>query len=201
MEQRLIMPGTNSKKTDNGYLSDKVRLRVDNSPWPSDSETPLRVLDLFGGHGVVWGCVERITGKKVMRTAVDERHDLACFHVHGDNRKVMSGMDLSRYDVIDVDAYGIPADQLRDIFNRKFKGTVFFTAIQTMNGALPISMLVDLGFPRKITTKAPSLPARRGWKLVCQWLALQGVRTLVHRSDAKRRKHYACFHIPVDGGY
>lgn len=186
------MPVTNIK-TDNARLADKVALRLDYSPWPKDTNRPLRVLDLFGGHGVVWAAVARKGLKQIHRVPVDMRHDMTELHIHGDNRKVLAGLDLNSFDVVDIDAYGIPVEQLTYILQSGFQGTVFFTAIQTMHGTLPSVLLDDLGFPKAIRKKAPTLPARRGWALMCEWLAMKGVRRLVHRSEPKRRKHYACF--------
>jgi len=151
----------------------------------------MKVLDCYGGLGVVWGAVEKATGKKVDRTAIDIRHDLRTFHLHGDNTKVMSGLNLQGYDVIDLDAYGIPYDQMREVFEQGYRGVVFVTAIQTVTGNIPKGLLVDIGFPPEITSKAVSIPARHGWSLVKEWLALKGVKKIVHRS--KNRKHYFCF--------
>lgn|GEM_PF-428656 len=181
-----------TKKTDNDFLGDKILLRADNLPC-AQNEHELHVLDCFGGRGIVWAGVERKTGKKIRRTAIDKRDDLIDFHMHGDNVSVMRGLDLSVYDVIDLDAYGVPIDQLEAIFASGFKGRVFVTMIQTMTGAIPKKMLIDLGFPGEITKKAPSLPARKGWALMKEWLALKGVKKITHRS--KNRKHYFFFNV------
>lgn len=180
-----------TKKTDNDFLADKVQLRIDHCPKPKGR--PARVLDCFGGKGTVWRLVEAKTGGKVDRVCIDSRPDLSSFHLHGDNIKVMAGLDLSGFDVVDLDAYGIPAAQLVEVFDSGFRGVVFVTAIQTMQGGIPAAMLDDLGFPGTISKKAPSLPSRRGWQLIKEWLALKGVRKISHRS--KNRKHYLCFQI------
>jgi len=182
------MPAT--KKTDNHYLADKVALRIKHSCWPADNK-PLRVLDCFGGKGVVWAAVGKTAGKDIERTAIDERIDLVQFHIHGDNARVICELNLTEYDVIDLDAYGIPAEQIDLVIKSGFRGVVFVTAIQTMHGGLPHKLMDDLCFPAAIKELAPSLVARRGWDYLKEWLCSKGVKAIVHRS--KGRKHYFCF--------
>lgn len=179
------------KKTDNHFLGDKIRLRIDRSPFRHGHA--LRVLDCFGGKGLVWFGVERISGFPVDRIAIDIRKDITSFHLHGDNVKILSGMDLDHFDVIDLDAYGIPVDQLDIIFRKGYIGTVFVTAIQTMHGALPHAMLTEVGFTKTMLEKAPALPSRRGFQYLLEWLALRGIKTVWHRSH--NRKHYMAFRM------
>lgn len=173
-------------KTDNAFLFDKIKLRANHLP-----EAPVVVLDAFGGHGLVWAGVGRATGRTIKRLAVDNRNDLSTFHLHGDNVKILAGMDLSKFNVIDLDAYGVPYDQLKIVFQKKFHGTVFVTFIQTMNGVVPHGLLCDVGFSKTMIEKTPSLFFRRGWTYFKEWLALNGVREVWHRSHA--RKHYLAF--------
>lgn len=176
-------------KTDNHFTADKIDLRV---RMTAHLAAP-RVLDVFGGHGVVWGGVGRVTGKTIDRVAIDHRLDLDGPHLHGDNTKVVAGLDLSGYDVIDLDAYGIPADLIKTVIRAKgFKGVVFVTAIQSMQGGIPKVIGNDLGLPPNISRECPSLVARRGWEYFKNWLALMGVERIEHRSHA--RKHYLGFY-------
>ena len=130
---------------------------------------------------------------KVHRISIDVRLDLHDFHLHGDNEKILTGLDLSQYDVIDLDAYGIPFAQLQIIFDGGYTGVVFVTAIQTMMGRLPNDMLVALGFNDAMIEKAPTLMGRRGFQYLLEWLSMRGVTSLKHRT--KHRKHYLTFKI------
>lgn len=185
------MAGT--KKTDNHYTADKIALRIKSINWDKFHEKRIKVLDCFGGRGVLWGAIKKKTGADIDRHAIDKRNDITDFHFHGDNVKVMMGIDLAEYDIIDIDAYGIPAEQLSLVFKSGFKGDCFVTAIQTMNGAIPNVISRDLNFPDEINKKAPSLLSRRGWQYFKEWLALNGVSEITHRS--KDRKHYLHFRI------
>lgn len=181
-----------TKKTDNHFLADKIMMRIKHSSWPKNGRK-LKVLDCFGGKGVVWGNVEKISGMMVDRIAIDKRIDIMQFHIHGENSRILTEIDLSEFDVIDLDAYGIPADQIDIVIASGFKGVVFVTAIQTMNGVLPHKIIDDLKFPKSIKESAQSLVARRGWEYLKEWLFLKGVTEIIHRS--KNRKHYFCFKV------
>lgn len=188
------------KKTDNHYLRDKIQLRIDRSPWPEGR--PLRVLDAFGGKGLVWSAVERLSGRAVERTGIDHRDDVTAFHLHGDNTKVMAGLDLARFDVIDLDAYGIPCDPLFECLRQGYVGTLFVTFIQVVHGRLPDRLLLAMGFSTEQLRKVGTLCSKRGWQYFLQWLAWQGVTRVYHRSKA--RKHYLAFDLgderPADAG-
>lgn len=172
-------------KTDNDYLRDKVDLRIENLP-----DGDLRVLDCFGGRGVVWRAVKELTGRKATVTPIDIRDDIG-FHLHGDNSTFLKSLDLSRYNAIDLDAYGVPADQLKILFERQYRGVVFVTFIQSVYGIMPYTLLKDLGFTEAMINKSPTLFGKRGWEYFKQWLALKGVTEIVHRSTS--RKHYLSF--------
>ena len=176
-----------TKKTDNHYTADKIKIRLDFLP----EKDEIKVLDCYGGRGVIWEAIKRKSNKRIIRHAIDKRDDIKYFHYHGDNIKVMASIDLCSYDVIDLDAYGIPADQIDLVIGSGFKGPVFVTAIQTMHGGIPKRIISDLEFPDEITKKAPSLLARRGWQHLKDWLYFKGIRKIVHRS--KNRKHYFYF--------
>lgn len=182
------MAGT--KKTDNHYFADKVRLRIDHLPDVGDR--PMRVLDCYGGTGLIWRAVERLAGVKIIRTAIDMRQDIEYAHIHGDNTKIIGGLNLQKFDIIDLDAYGVPYDLLKEVFP-KFSCSVFVTFIQTMNGAMPHGLLNDIGISKEMANKASSLFNRRGFEYFTEWLAANGVTKINHRS--KHRKHYLHFDL------
>lgn len=180
------MAGT---KTDNHFTADKVRLRADMT---AHLDT-IRVLDAFGGHGVVWGAVARLTGKKIERVPVDKRLDLELPHLHGDNLKVVQGLYLGDFDVVDLDAYGVAADLIKLVVQeKKFAGTVFITFVQSMTGIMPKLISTDLGLPPSLSRECPSLISRRGWEFFKAWLAGMGIEQIQHRSWS--RKHYLGFY-------
>lgn len=174
-------------QTDNSYIADKIALRCNHLP---DKET-ITVLDCFGGKGVIWkGCVTK-SGKKIRRLAIDTRKDEIGFHLPGSNMAYLDTLDLSRFDVIDLDAYGVPYEQLKMLFRRGYKGAIFVTFIQTVMGAMPHGLLYDVGIPKEMIEKCPTIFYGSGWLYFLDWLAMNGVKKISHRSHD--RKHYLYF--------
>jgi hypothetical protein len=171
-------------KTDNSYLRDKVDLRINHLP-----EGKVRVLDCYSGKGAIWEAVKRLCAKRDIQVLpIDQRHDKFDFHLHGDNLSYLQTLELSRFNVIDLDAYGVPFDQIECLVQRKYKGAVFVTMIQSIMGQLPHGMLEKVGFTKAQVEKAPTLFGRRGWQYFLEFLAVSGVKQIAHRSHS--RKHY-----------
>jgi len=177
-----------TKKTDNDFLRDKVELRADHLP-----DGDLFVLDCFSGKGIIWDAVKKVTARKILILPIDIRNDLTSFHLDGYNQQFLATMDLLKFNVIDLDGYGVPHEQLRILFNRKYVGTVFVTFIQTLYGIMPYRLLNAVGFTDEMIDKSPTLFGRRGWEYFRQWLAANGVKEIHHRSHS--RKHYMCFNL------
>jgi hypothetical protein len=122
---------------------------------------------------------------------IDKRKDTRSFRLPGDNLRYLKTLDLTEFNVIDLDAYGTPFDQLQTLFDRGYTGTVFVTFIQGMFGGIPHGLLRAVGFTDAMMKKIPTLLGRRGWSYFLQWLALNEVRVVHHRSHAA--KHYLVF--------
>jgi hypothetical protein len=172
-------------KTDNSYLVDKIALRANHLP-----AGDVTVLDCFAGKGLIWNGVVARTGRRIRRLPIDIRNSKN-FHLPGDNRSYLQTIDLKRFNVIDLDAYGVPFAQLEIVFQRGYAGTVFCTFIQSVVGALPHGMLMSLGYTPEMLGKCPTLFFRDGYEKFKQYLAQRGVRRLWERTHA--RKNYVGF--------
>lgn len=151
------------------------------------------VLDCFGGQGLVWSRVKKATGIDIKYLGIDKINYGTGFYLPGDNLAYLGSIDLSRFNVVDLDSYGVPYEQLEIVFSRGFIGRVFVTFIQVLQGKLPYGMLEEIGFSREMITKIPTLFAKNGWDYFLEYLAKKGVRQIIHRSYA--RKHYLTFEI------
>lgn len=184
-------------KLDNAYTRDKIDLRINHLPAGAE----LTVLDCFAGDGIIWRGVERLSGRAMRVLPIDVRADVSStFRLDGRNEDFLVSLDLRRFDVIDLDAYGVPYEQLRILFERKYIGTVFVTFIQVAMGKMPFSLLQDIGFSREMIDKSSTLFARRdrAWGYFCEWLALHGVNELHVRSKmegSRKRKYYIAFRL------
>jgi len=173
--------------TDNSHLCAKVKLRAKYIP-----DEDIKVLDAFGGYGKVWNEVIKVTGRKnICRVGFDKQIRPGC--IRGDNRKWMAGMNLNLFNVIDLDAYGIPFDQMQILFLNKYKGYVFFTFIQSMHGGIPIGLLSANGITKKMREQCPTIFSQIGWTLWLDWLAMNGIKKLYHVTFD--RKHYGFFSL------
>lgn len=147
-----------NQKTDNSYLDYKIKLRINHLP----DKQNIKVLDLFHGIGIIWNQIKKQTDKNIEVTGIeiDKNKNSNLEVLHGDNLKYLKKLDLSKYDIIDIDTYGSPYKQLKLIFKNKTlqKGTAFFlTDIQIMFGKLPDNLLKEVNITKKMINKIPTL--------------------------------------------
>ena len=171
------------KKTDNSHFDDKIALRIRNLP----ALPVVRVLDAYTGQGTIWNEIaRRCPGQRFEVTRIDTRKGLAGTYLVGDNLKFMRAMDLTQFDVIDLDAYGMPVHQVREVLRSRgaTPRQVFVTAITVNMAAMPWEMLAASGVTRTMRRKCPSLVGSRAkaWSVLQQWLASVGVKAI----DVKR---------------
>jgi hypothetical protein len=151
------------------------------------------VLDCYAGEGLVWDAVEREIGRPVRRIGIDIHDWGAGFYLPGDNTRYLRTIDLTQFNIVDLDAYGVPYEQLRILIDRGFSGRVYATVIQTIVGEMPHGMLREIGFTDDMISACPTIFGKRGWQFFLEWLALSGVREIRHRSMG--RKHYVAFDL------
>lgn len=175
-------------QTDNSYFADKVFLRLNHLP----VEKEITVLDCFSGNGTIWNEVKRRTDKKITILRI-EKESRKGIYLKGDNLKYLAGMDLNAFDIIDLDAYGVPFKQLQIIFEQRPKSTIFVTFIQTIYVQLPIELLTYSGYTLEMIQKIPSLFFRKAMEIMTGYLAKNGVKKIFIRR--KERKNYFCFKI------
>ncbi len=178
-------------KTENSYLRAKVELRKRFLP----NRPGVRVLDLFSADGTIWNTITRETRRKIDVLRIEKEPDRQGTYLRGDNLKFLGSLDLDRFDVIDLDAYGVPFKQLERLFEKRPAGAVVHvTFIQSMYGGLPRKMLLYLGYTEAMVKKIPSLFFRDGFEKFKAYLYAKGIRKIWHVSVAK--KHYLTFYFP-----
>lgn len=175
------------KQTDNSFLGDKIALRLKNIP----EKSILRVLDAFSGFGTIWKNVQKRYPGKIIITSIDKQQKNDSFVLLGDNIKYLESLNLSCFDVIDLDAYSVPCEQLKILFRKKYHGVVFITFIQVVMGALPHEFLFDLGYSKKMIEKCPTLFFNNGLQKIMDFLSINGVTKIKYRFVD--RKNYICF--------
>lgn len=131
-------------KTDNSYFDLKVNLRL-NSLLLFKKQNII-ILDAFAGDGLLWSEIQRKTSKNIEILRIEKKKNSLGIYLIGDNIKFIRGMDLARFDIIDLDAYGSPYRQLNEIFKQNYKGIIHCTFIQTIMGVLNKKMLIEIGY-------------------------------------------------------
>ena len=167
---------------------DKVKLRLNAIP----KKTILRVIDAYHGRGSIWKNVQKEYSGIINILKIDKEQKDDVFVFIGENSKYLESLNLDGYDVIDLDAYGVPYDQLKIIFKKQYHGIVFVTFIQTVMGCLPFEFLNDLGYTDAMIKKCPTLFYKNGFQKLCSFLKINGVKKIMYRF--KDRKYYLSFH-------
>lgn len=167
-------------KTDSSFFSDKVQLRINHL-----SDNPV-VLDCYAGSGLIWKYAAGITGKKIKRLPIEQKN-INAFHLPGNNLAYLDTLDLSEFNIIDLDAYGVPYKQLKAIFNSRFSGVIFVTFIQSIYGCVDYALLQEYGFPKIMIRQSPSLFYKLGFDAFKNFLAKNGVKKIWLRESGKKR--------------
>lgn len=188
------MSNTSNPKTDNSRVREKIGLRLEAIAGCGDT---VRVLDCFSGEGVLWNEIQKRSDKKITTTRIDRRRDLQGAYMHGDNVKYLQVMNLAVFDVIDLDAYGNPIEQLEIIARRGYSGVVIVTAIATSFASAQTTLLRKAGFTPAMWHKCYTLVSRKAMDILFGWLCDLGVKTvrLIHCADTGSEKHYFWFRL------
>ena len=175
-------------KTNNdpAMLNAKINLRAASMP----DKKEIRVLEAFGGEGVLWSRVKKLVPDKNIKILSIDKNQYNRVQ-QGDNIKYMAGMDLSHFDIIDLDAWGTPVNQLEILFQQHYKGIVHCTFIQSMYGGLPKALLYANGYTDKMLAKISTIFVKDGLTKFYNYLYKRGVRHLTIVTH--NRKNYLYF--------
>lgn len=164
------------KKTDNSYLDEKVQLRIDSI---QSIHGNVSVLECYAGHQVLWSEVKKRSGrKKIFVTPIEKKSIKGKVYLRGDNLKFLKSINLSAFNVIDLDAYGIPFDQIDILFERGFSGIVHVTSIQSGMGRLPNKLLNSIGYTNAMIDKCPTMFCANRQEKLEHYLASKGVKEI-----------------------
>lgn len=178
-------------KTNNdlSLINAKIQLRINSI---EHLKGQIKVLELFGGEGILWNEVKKITGKDILILGID-KNKYKRVQLQGDNLKFIDSLNLQEFDVIDADAWGSPFYQVEKIFSKNYKGIVHCTFIQTMMGGLSKEMLLRLGYTETMLSKIKSVFNKNGIEKFKNYLAQNGVTEINIVTDNK--KNYLYFNL------
>ena len=175
-----------STKTDNKSIANKIFIRQE----AIKNLEEVRVLDLFAGRNVLWNNI-----KKDKYFGIDIECNKGN-NLNADTRAVFDSLDLSKFNVIDCDSYGLPYDLYRKILTREDvqKGTiVLYTAIAYEFTGLQNEIKEFFNF-NNFYSKAPTLFNKRAIQFFYEFLSLHGVDEVSFYSvHDPIDKHYGYF--------
>lgn len=175
---------------DSKYFPIKLQLRQQ----IIDNLESIECLECFSGDGIMWNELKKNNpDKNILILRIDQKEDKKGIYLKGDNMKFIQRLDLTQFNVIDLDAYGVPSKQLEVLFTRKYKGWVVVTFIQSMTGQLSKKFLLDLGYTEAMIKKCPSLFNKDGFGKMKRWLAKKGVKKITYFNE--NRKNYFSFYL------
>lgn len=154
----------------------------------------ISVLNCYAGKNKIWNTIQNRYSGNIKITGIDIEQKYHGQDFKADNSKILPHLDLSKYDVIDLDAYGVCYKPLKIVFEKKYSGVCFVTFIQSMYGGLPLSMLQELGYTPAMIKKCPSLFNKNGFKKYLAWLYQNGINE-VYECSLGENKHYLFFEI------
>ncbi len=178
-------------KTDNSFLYGKIALRIE----AIKQFEEIKVLDCFGGKGVIWDKIKEINKKqKIEIVSLEIEKGKNKKAIEGDNLKLLPSIDLSEFNIIDIDAYGSPFKQLDIVLNNNTlkKGTIFFiTDIQIMQGGVPHKLLLNGNITTEMIKKIPSLFYKKSFLIMKDYLNKKGVEKIRIYNPQTRKKYYS----------
>jgi hypothetical protein len=180
------------KQTDNSYLEGKVNLRLESLAHINKKE--VKVLEAFGGDGVIWELVKQRSDKQIAILRIDKKQDKRGVYLKGDNIKFLKSISLEPFDIVDLDAYGSPFNQLEIVFRRRYKGIVHCTYIQTGMGQINKKLLERLGYTSRMIDKCPTLFSRQPFQKMLNYLSIHNVKE-ISVVQATERKNYFYFFL------
>jgi len=173
-------------KTDNKSVANKVFLRRKATEHLED----IRVLDLFAGNNVLWRCIETERYYGVELTPEKGRN------LNADAKQALISLDLSQFNVIDCDSYGIPFEICSNLLKNpalKSGTVVLYTAITNIFAQMP-NVVIDALNIRELYDIVPSVFNAQAITCFYDMLANHGVQEIsFYELIDQYTKHYGYF--------
>jgi hypothetical protein len=155
-------------KTDNYKINYKIYLREK----AVEGLKELRVLDVFAGNNLLWNKFDKAKyyGIEIIKGKGK--------NLNANNLKVLPSLDLSQYNIIDLDSYGIPAHQIEALYNNLTlkKGTIcIYTCISNGLSGVNKNLINHFGLSR-ICKKCKTLINKKNKELFYAFLFDKGVK-------------------------
>jgi hypothetical protein len=172
--------------TNNSFLKEKIDLRINQL----DINRQYKVLECYAGEGLIWDQIQAM-GYQIEILRIEKEKSKKAV-LKGDNVKWLLSLDLNEFDIIDLDAYGVPFEQMEILFQKEYHGIVFVTFIQTIMGQLPYGLLNYSSYSKSMIKKIPTLFGKNAWFVMEAYLSKKGIKE-VQMVDRQRKKYFSFF--------
>lgn len=178
-------------KTDNDRFDLKIKLRRE--ALQEAKLNNINVLDVFAGENHIWKKLGYDTYQGI-EIEVGKGDN----NIYGDNLKIIPNLNLSKYNIIDLDSYGIPFPQMELVLNSNQlqKGTlIIYTATNNSISNLNKSCIEYFGV-EEIYKENKSMLNGYGLNMFYGMLYDKGVKKIKeYNIDKNYKKRYGYFII------
>lgn len=173
-------------KTHSSHRDGKIALRIDAL---AGIETPV-ILDAFSADGDLWRTITASIERPSKVVRIEKEKGRRGFYLQGDNLKWMRGMDLSVFDIIDLDAYGNCYWQIEELKRQGYCGTVICTWIVSIMSPTLMEVMRVIGMGPEMLKAAPTLCAELSPEAVFAYIEKTGVNQIkqVRQSEGDQKK-------------
>lgn len=150
------------------------------------------VLDCFHGEGIIWGKIKKETAREFEVFGIDR---VAKYNADwtGNNINFLRTKDISRFNVIDLDAWGSPVKQIEVLIKRKWSGYVIVTFISNI-AINPDGILAEsYGLTKEMIRESPAVVGGKIMDMFFEWLAKNGIKNI--RCGGTDKKKYLWFYL------
>lgn len=170
-----------NQQTDNTYLKHKIVLRQHFL----NKNNQYKILNCYAGDNKIYNNISKKYNIQVVNIDIKNKKN----SLKGDNKKYLLSMNLSKFNIIDLDSYGIPFNQLEILYKKKYKGIVVITFIQSMFGNIHKKMLYQLGYTREMIKKCPTLFNKNDFEKFKNYLNKFKIKSIIYYNI--NNKYYA----------
>jgi|WetSurMetagenome_2_1015567.scaffolds.fasta_scaffold20719_3 hypothetical protein len=181
----------NKAQIDNSHFDLKILLRL--KAIKESGLKEIKVLDAYSGDGRIWFEIAKHHGYKITLVRLDIKKDRRGIYLCGDNRKILSSLNLREFDFIDLDAYGVPYYQLKEVFRQQSQAVIFVTYILKGLRTIARKLLNEIGYSTTMIEKIPTLFNSRPLDKMGQFLAQNGIDKIVGYFLENNFKNYFYF--------
>lgn len=181
-------------KSDNSHQWRKTLVRL--GAIRSINKSKINVLDCYAGKGKTWDHVQKNTDAKINVVRIEKEQGKGRFALRGECERYLKKIDLSIFDIVDLDAYGSPSKQLQILFDRKYRGVVCVTGIMFSVNKGDDVLLRECGISQEIIEKIPvSMMPVKYFDMMKHFLAKNGVKKVTGSffQDLGMQKSYFWF--------